>query len=104
MYRKYAESVSLFHKKLQTLNAKEEVDIILEDFNLNAQDPQVLQDISSVLSNFQLLSHNCTHLNSSHIDQVFVAKSFLQTNIVNNLLISTYFSDHDAVCVNFQHL
>ena len=104
MYRKYAESVSLFHEKLQTLNAKEEVDIILEDFNLNAQDPQVLQDISSVLSNFQLLSHNCTHLNSSHIDQVFVAKSFLQTNIVSNVLISTYFSDHDAVCVNFQHL
>ena len=64
----------------------------------------MIQDISSVLSNFQLLSHDCTHLNGSHIDQVFAAKSVLQTNIVNNVVISTYFVDHDAVCVNFQHL
>ena len=64
----------------------------------------MFQDISSVLSNFQLLFHNCTRLNGSHIDQVFVVKSFLQTNIVNGVVISTYFSDHDAVYVNFQHL
>ena len=45
MYRKYTESVSLFYEKLETLNAREEVDIILGDFSLNAQDPQVFQDI-----------------------------------------------------------
>ena len=50
---------------------------MLGDFNLNAQDLQVLQHISNVLSNFQHLSHNCAHLNDSHIDQVFVAKSLL---------------------------
>ena len=78
MYRKYTESVSLFYEKLETLNARKEVDIILQNFDLNAQDPEVFQDTSSVLSNFQLLSHNCTHLNGSLIDQVFIAKSFLQ--------------------------
>ena len=104
MYRKHTKRVSLFYENLETLNAREEVDIILGDFNLNTQDPQVFQHISSVLSNFQLLSHNCTHFNGSHIDQVFVAKSFLETNIVNNVVMSTYFADHDAVCVNFQHL
>ena len=46
MYRKYTESVSLFKEKLETLNAREEVDIIRGDFNLNALDPQVFQDIS----------------------------------------------------------
>ena len=89
MYKKYTESVSSLYEKLETLNAREEVDIIVENFNLNAQDSQVFQDISRVLSNSQLLSHNCTHLNGSHINQVFVAKSFLQTNIVNNIVIST---------------
>ena len=74
MYRKYIESVSLFHEKLETFKAREEVDVILREFNLNAQDPQDFQDISSVLSNFQLPSHNCSHLNGSHIDQMFVAK------------------------------
>ena len=69
MYRKYTESVSLFYEKFETLNAREEVDIILGYFNLNAQDPQVFQDVSSVLSNFQILSHNCTHLDGSHINK-----------------------------------
>ena len=45
MYRKYTESVSLFYEKLETLNAREEVDIILGDFILNSQDPQLFQDI-----------------------------------------------------------
>ena len=76
MYRKHTESVSLFYKKLETLNAGEEVDFILGDFNLNTQDLQVFLYISSVLSDFQLLSHsshNFTYLNGSHIDQMFVA-------------------------------
>ena len=64
----------------------------------------MFQDISSVLSNLQLLFDHCTHFNGSHIDQVFVVKSFLQTNSVYRVMIITYFSDHDAVCVNFQHL
>ena len=39
---------------------EKKVDIILGDFNLNAQDPQVFQDILRVLSNFQLLPHYYT--------------------------------------------
>ena len=56
MYRKH-KSVSIFYEKLETLNAREEVGIILGDFNLNAQDPQVFQHISSVLviSNFYFI-------------------------------------------------
>ena len=60
MYRKYPNSVSLFYENLETLNARKKVDIILGDFNLNAQDPQVFQDILRVSSNFQLLSHYYT--------------------------------------------
>ena len=80
MYRKH-KSVSIFYEKLETLNAREEVGIILGDFNLNAQDPQVFQHISSVLviSNFYFITVSTE--NGFHIDQTFVAKSFLQTNI-----------------------
>ena len=57
MHRKHTESVSIFYEKLGTLNAREEVSIILEDFNLNAQDPQAFQHIYSVLviSNFYFI-------------------------------------------------
>ena len=52
--------------------------------------------------NLQLLFRNCTHLNGSHIDQMFVAKSFLQRNVVNNVVISIFFFlDNDAGCFNF---
>ena len=70
-----------FYQNLETLKAKKEVDIILGVFSLNAQDPQLFQHIPSVFSNLQLLSHNCSDINGSQIDQVFVAKSFLQTKI-----------------------
>ena len=40
MYRKH-KSASIFYEKLETLNAREEVGIILGDFNLNAHVPQV---------------------------------------------------------------
>ena len=104
MYRKHTESVWLFYERLENINAREETDVILWDFNLNAQDLQEFQCFSSILSNFQLVPHNCTHLNGSHISQVFVAESFLWTNIVNTIVINTYFSTHAAVCVNLQHL
>ena len=38
MCRKHTESVSLLCKKLETLNAKDEIDIMLGVFNLDAQD------------------------------------------------------------------
>ena len=65
IYKKYTENVSLFHEKLETLNAKGEVDIILGVFHLNAQNQQMFQHISIVLSNFHFLFHNCTHLNGA---------------------------------------
>ena len=40
MYIKHTESVLLFYEKL--VNAREEADIILGEFNLNPQDSQVL--------------------------------------------------------------
>lgn len=41
MYRRHADSVSLFYEKLQTFNTAEEVDIILWDFDLNTLDSRV---------------------------------------------------------------
>ena len=48
MCRKIYRKCFIFYEKLETLNAREKVDIILEHFHLNSQDPQVFQDVSGV--------------------------------------------------------
>ena len=78
MYRKH-KSVSIFYEKLETLNAREEVGIILGDFNLNAQDPQVFQHISSVLviSNFYFITVS-TEMASTLIRRLWLNHFFKQ--------------------------
>ena len=57
MYRKHTESVSLLCEKLETLNAKDEIDIMLGVFNLDAKTHKCFNIflVSAVISKFYLI-------------------------------------------------
>ena len=91
-----------FFSNLELLNNFSEINIVLGDFNLDALNPGLFEQISNTLSNFCLVNSNSTHLNGSLIDQVYVRKAFLDISHVNVSDFNMSFSDHDALQVVFR--
>ena len=102
IYRKNSSTLSSFYRNLEILNNHINLNFILGDFNLDAFNPEILVRLRNILSNFVLLSNKSSHLNGSHIDQVYVRKHILQQSNLNCSIVNVYFSDHDALKVQCQ--
>ena len=102
LFRRQLSTIPAFFSNLDLLNNSSEKNIVIRDFNLDALDPRLFEQISNTLSKFCLVSSNSTHLNGSLIVQVYVRKAFLDVSYVNVIDFSVSFSDHDAVQVVFQ--
>ena len=63
--------------KFRLLNNFSEINIVLGDFNLDALNPGLFEQISNTLSKLCLENSNSTHLNGSLIYQVYVREVFL---------------------------
>ena len=70
---------------------------VLGEFNLDGLDSDVFEQITSTLTSFYFVPFNCTHLNGSLIDQVFVRKTFFNKKKMASPDINVCISDHDAV-------
>ena len=73
------------------------IDIILGDFNLN-----MFHDsndaLKKILSSYELVINEATHISGSLIDHVYINKSLLQKmHLVNVIACDISFFDHDAV-------
>ena len=54
--------------------------------------------LKNILSNYELVINEATHINGSLIDHVYISKSFLQKMHLENVILSDVsFSDHDPV-------
>ena len=102
LYRRQLSTIPAFSSYLELLNDSSEINIVLGDFNLDALDPGLFEQISYTLSKFCLVNSNSTQLNGYFIDQVYLRKAFLDISHVNVSDFSVSFSDHDAVQVVFQ--
>ena len=76
LYRKHSPTLSSFYEALTIVNDHEDISIILGDFNLDVLDSDVHKQLINTLTNSQLLSHNITHLDGTHIDQIYIQKGF----------------------------
>ena len=102
LYRRQLSTNSAFSSNLDLFNNSSEINIVLGDFNLDALDSGLFEQISNTLSKFCLVNSNSTHLNGSLIDQVHVRKAFLDISQINDSDFSMSFSDHDVVQMVFQ--
>ena len=85
------------YSNLKFHNNPLEMNNILGEFNLDGLDSDVFEQITSTLTSFYFVPFNCTHLNGSLIDQVFVRKTFFNKKKMASPDINVCFSDHDAV-------
>ena len=72
------------------------MDIVVSDFNIDACRKSRLPQI---LSEYVQLVEFPTHIAGSTLDHVYAKKSFLKDYIVEIVVLTTYFSDHDAASV-----
>ena len=100
LYRKKIESLSNFQKNLIEINTHETFDIILVNLNVNTleQNSQVKQ----VLSNYMRVVAESTQISGGLLDHIFIRKQMNQEMVVQNVVITAYYSDHDAVFLTLQ--
>ena len=77
------------------------IDVILGDFNIDAYDSEEA-NLVRVLSSYDMVVNDATHISGSLLGQVFVGKYILREVGVTWNNFSTFFSYHDSVRVTFQ--
>ena len=70
-------------------------DIILGNFNINVV---ANNNIQHVMSQYQLITYEPTHISRSILDHVYINRQKLQKFSIKAIpTVSVYFSDHQAV-------
>ena len=102
IYRKHSSALSLFYENLETFNNNASLNFIIRDFNLDALNEEIYVTLCNILSNFRLVSNTSSHLNGTHIDHVYVRKTFSEYDLTVSM-VNVYFSDHDALKIYCHH-
>ena len=100
LHRKNSENLNNFYENLIEINTHQNVDIILGDFNVYAleQNSQVKQ----VLSAYMQVVTESTQISGGLLDHIVIHKQMKHEMVVQNVVVTTYFSDHDAVFLTLQ--
>ena len=96
LYRSLSSSLSIFYNSLETfLSTYKMFDIILGNFNINVV---ANNNIQQVMSQYQLITYEPTHISRSILDHVYINRQKLQKFSIKAIpTVSVYFSDHQAV-------
>jgi endonuclease/exonuclease/phosphatase (EEP) superfamily protein YafD len=81
------------------------VDIVLGDFNINYFNDNTVKHLSSLMESlgyFQIVTKPTFVSSGSLLDHVYVRSAALE--ITESIVISVYYSDHDAVKFTIRHL
>ena len=96
LYRSPNSSITLFYARLREIGRPElHVEIILGDFNIDIfNEPS---NTLNILSDYELLVKEATHISGFLIDHVYLSKSLLLQMSVENVIVSNVcFSDPDV--------
>ena len=99
LYLKNSEKLNNFYENLKEINTHQNFDITLDDFSVNAleQNSQV-----KLLRNYMQVVTESTQISAGFLDHIFNPKQMNQEMLAQNVVITTYFSDHDAVFLTLQ--
>ena len=92
-----------FHSTLQYVISSSRIDIIIGDFNINYLNEIHSQPLSFMKSlNYTQIVTESTFVSAgSLLDHVYVRPTSIR--ILNNSVVSVYYSDHDAVVTSLQY-
>ena len=100
LYHKNSENLNNFFENLIEINTYQNFDVILGDFNVNALDQNF--QVKQVLSNYMQVVTESTQISGGLLDHIFIHKQMNQEMVAQNVVITAYISDHNAVFLTLQ--
>ena len=94
MYPKITTNLAGFYEHLREIIFRQNIDLLLGDFNINALDPT--SRILQVMSNYVRVVTESTQISGALLDHVFVRKDLFKKTEVRSVNRTLHFSD-DAV-------
>ena len=99
IYRKNKQPLPVFYELINYVIQSASPDILLGDFNIDYKNLNCEQ----IMSIYEQIVRQPTHLGGATIDHVYVKKSLLEEFHVTCSTLNIYFSDHDAVHLKLSH-
>jgi GTP:adenosylcobinamide-phosphate guanylyltransferase len=103
LYRKNSSNVLQYVQDLRDILNSYPIDIIIGDFNINYLNDDAIEPLESLMNSldYSQIVQSPTFVSAgSTLDQVYLKSTF---DIVQNSIVSVYYSDHDAVKVSIKH-
>ena len=97
IYCKNNTCLTSFYHALSDIVQLDTVNVVLGDFNINAQDPAQVERLTEIFQNYKQIVEAPTHLGGATLDHIYVKKDFLENVNLQYFVKSLYFSDHDAI-------
>ena len=103
LYRKNSSNISQYVQYLRNILNSNAIDMILGDFNINYLNNDTIQPLKSLMDSLeysQIIQSPTFVSAGSTLDHVYVKPTF---DIVQNSIVSVYYSDHDAIKISIKH-
>ena len=103
LYRKNRSNISQYIQDLRNIVNSYAIDIIMGDFNMNYLNDDTIEPLKTLMNSllYSQLVQGPTFVSAgSTLDQVYIKPTY---DIVQNSIISVYYSDHDAVKISIKH-
>ena len=78
-------------------NYLDTIQVVLGDFNINAQDQIQVERLSQIFHNYKQIVDNSTHFGGATLDHIYIKKDFQENVNLEYFVKAVYFSDHDAI-------
>lgn len=103
LYRKNSLNISQYVQDLRNILNSYPIDIIIGDFNMNYLNDNTIQPLKSLMNSllYSQIVQSPTFVSAGSIlDQIYIKPTF---DILQNSIVSVYYSDHDAVKISIKH-
>ena len=97
VYRKNNTCLTSFYNICLDILLEQTIDIVVGDFNINALDLLQSNRLQQVFHGYKQIVQKPTHLAGATLDHVYLRNDFMEQFDLLHYVISTYFSDHDAI-------
>ena len=105
IYRKQSTTIPGFITELEHILYNHDIDVVLGDFNIDYMNSDDCNPLKSMMQslNFEQVVKEPTFISSGTLlDHIYLKSS--RFNVLENKVISVYYSDHDAIKISIQKI